>query len=311
MTSNPPRLGAEAVRLLLEILECPVPVLSGAAAAQCAGTSERLISSQLLVRDGHEKVSASPSDHYDEPSELEWSDQTKGFTLFDPIAGYVPIPADQLTRHAAHMPTVIDVLSSGLNVAAGSSISELVSNSVWDLGEVYLGRHSSRLPMWFGRRLFDPAVQREVRQAMAARPHSQIQIILTSTSSSQVGDVRFDRGTVISLHDVVCSVDRLDISPIILAFRVNGATAPVDGARIGLSEDNSQLIVDGGEPILFKSDQMRQAIRILVDAHRTGGRVVISDLTHLGSMQKLFGRDRWKRLQPHLRVVNHGWSFDI
>ena len=296
---------------MLEVLECASPALSGAAADYHEADTRLLIDVGLLVSDGHEQVSASPVDHADQPAELVWSQQHEGLATFDSAAGFVAIPVERLQRHAVNVPAMLTALIADLDVASKPAARALVDDMLWEISAIRLGRVQQHHSVWFARRLFDPAMQRQASAAMLARPHPRVRILLTSTPGFRLTDLRLEGAIAIPVADVLCVDDDLAISPEILTARVSAAPASIPNVRLSLSADNTQLRIDGGEPIHFKSDPMKRAIRTLVDAHRVGRRVAIRELTDLGSLEKMFGRPRWARLKPFVTVVKHGWGFEL
>ena len=94
----------------------------------------------------------------------------------------------------------------------------------------------------------------------------------------------------------------------LLDARMRGAALAVSPAAVALSPDGTQLRIGAGDPIPFRSDDQIAAIRKLVEAFHAGTGVPIGDLTHHGSLSRLFGRKKWALLQPHVKTVNRLWS---
>ena len=66
--------------------------------------------------------------------------------------------------------------------------------------EVRLGRRPVRVPLWFARRLGDPSVLRQVAEAVRARPHNRLRVILTSARPTRAAEVEIRGATVVALE---------------------------------------------------------------------------------------------------------------
>ena len=164
MSDGRSNLDRRAVDLLLDIVELPDPALSGAALEDFfCGAAEPLLSSGLLKPAGYEAVSASLADHDDVPVTLSWSAEARGYGYFSPTAGWVTVPDDRLTRYRADMPTVISAVMSTADLSRRAEARPLVPGLLWEVGELRLGRRTHRVPIWFGRRLHDPTVWRQIK----------------------------------------------------------------------------------------------------------------------------------------------------
>lgn len=304
-------LDAEAVDLLLEILELREPLLSGAAAELRPGPSALLTGAGLLVPYDHEAVTASPADHEDTPVSLIWSESAAGFACFSPAMGQVAVPRARLVRHRVDLEVVLDAVAERLDRPRGRAAFPLVGDVLWEIGEVRIGRRPARAPLWFARRLGDPEVSREIVEAARSRPHTRQRVILTSARPARVTDVTIPGAAVVSLRDVLAAPDTLAVSPDILDARLAGVPVRPDARPIALSPDHRQLRINGGPPISFKSAAQIAAIHKLVDAHRRGARLRIGELTDHGSLARLFGAKKWALLKPYLGSENGLWGFDV
>ena len=283
-------LGAEAVDLLLQVLELKEPLLSGAAAGLSPRPASVLVAAGLLAPHGHEDVSASLADHEDTPVSLIWSEAHGGFAYFSPAVGLAPVPEERLVRYRVDLTGMLDAVAEKLDRPSSRPAFPLVDGVLWEIGEVRLGRRPARVPLWFARRLGDPAVRRQVAEAARARPHNRLRVVLTSTRPARMTDVTIPGTVVVALRDVLDAPERLAVSPDILDARLRGAPADEDGRPLVLSPDGRQLRIHGHPPIAFKSDAQIAAIR---------------------SLARLFGGKRWALLRPHINAVNHLWGFEL
>lgn len=309
MSDRRPPLDAEAVDLLLQLLELRDPILSGAAAELSPRSPAALAAAGLLVPHGHEDVSASLADHEDTPVSLIWSEAHGGFAYFSPAVGLAPVPQERLVRYRVDAAVMLDAMAKGLDRPSSRAAFPIVDGVLWEIGEVRLGRRPARMPVWFARRLADPAVLRQVADAARARPHNRLRVILTSARPARVAEIEIPGATVVALRDVLAAPDDLAVSPDILDARLGGVP-PVTAGPLTLSPDRTKLSINGGDPILFRSEAQKEAIQKLVDAYRAGTRLRARELTHQPSLQTFFGKAKWARLSPFLKTEGGLWGFE-
>jgi hypothetical protein len=309
MSDRRPPLDAEAVDLLLQVLELREPILSGAAAELSPRSAAVLAAAGLLVPHGHEDVSASQADHEDTPVSLIWSEGHGGFAYFSPAVGLAPVPQERLVRYRVDAAVMLDAMAEGLDRPSNRAAFPLVNGVLWEIGEVRLGRRPVRVPLWFARRLGDPSVLRQVAEAARARPHNRLRVILTSARPSRAAEVEIRGATVVALRDVLAAPDGLAVSPDILEARLRGVP-PVTAGPLVLSPDGTKLSINGGDPIHFRSDAQREVIKQLVDAFYAGTRLRARELTHQPSLQTFFGKAKWARLSPFLKTDGGLWGFE-
>jgi hypothetical protein len=169
MSEPASRLTAEAVDLLLELLEQPRPVLSAAAAGLAEGAAA-LLGSGLLGPDGDEAVFAHPDDGGDAPVSLFPVGDGGAMAYYSPGDGVIAVPEDLLTLHRVRVPRVLFLLSGHLDLPRDASPAELVPGLLWELGAARLPGRRSRVAVWFGRRLWDGRTLEAVVAAARARP---------------------------------------------------------------------------------------------------------------------------------------------
>lgn len=310
MPNDSPEIDAEASQLLLELLELRRPLLSGAAAELLPHPSSILIGAGLLISHDHEDASASLADHNDTPVSLTWSDQHGGLTYFSPTVGPVLVPNERLVRHTVDIAAVLRTFMADMDLRRGWQPHALVEDVLWEVGDVRLDKRPARVPIWFARRLFDPAILGQVIDAATARPHSSQRVILTSTRASRLGSTLVPGAAVIAMADVRANFADLTVSPAILGARLRSVPAPAEGPLV-LSPDGTHLTINGSVQVEFKTEPMINAIRHLVAAFHSGKRVPIRQLTDLGSPARLFGTKRWAVLKPYITSVNGLWGFTL
>jgi hypothetical protein len=191
MSDGAAGLGAEAVDFLLELLELREPRLSGAAAELRPDPAWRLMAAGLMVPQDHEAGSASLADHDDVPVSLIWSEQHSALAYFSPAVGLVPVPHDRLVRHRADVEAVLAAATARMDLPRGRVPHALVEGLLWEIGEVRLSRRPARVPLWFARRLVDPAVVQQVVGAARARPHNRLPVAPDAAMIAAYADMVF------------------------------------------------------------------------------------------------------------------------
>lgn len=308
--SDVPQISREAVELVLAVIEAEQPMLNGAAAEFSPGPVALLKAAGLLVQHGHEQVSASLADDDDSPVSLIPTGEMGGLAYFSQASGLTTIPTHRLQRHRIDMAHFLSVIATQLDLPNNLKPRELVGGYLWELGAARLPQRSVRVPVWFARRLWDPAVGQQVGAALAARPHTSTIILLCSSTGRRVANIVLPGTAVIPLRDVLMDDATLAVSAEIINARLRGVPVP-SGGPIVLSPDGTRLTILGGEPIPFKSSDQIAAIRQLVDAYYAGTRLRARDLSHHGSLDRLFGGEKWKRLKPYLASKAGLWGFEV
>ena len=308
MSDGAPRLDTEVVAFLLELLEQQEPLLSGAVAEMRPTAVAGLAGAGLLADAGHETVSASLADDDDVPVSLIPGPDGRGYGYFSPAMGWVAVPNERLKRSRVDVDLVLRRIATLLNLPRGWSPTPLVPGLLWELGDAWIGRRTQRVPLWFARRAFDTACWREVATMAKARPHVRQRVILTSTRGSRLQPA-IDGHLAIPLRDVMAAPPAFVVDPDILDARLGGVPASDAARPIVLSDDGSQLVINGGEPIPFRSRNQIAAIRRLVAAYYAGKRLRAADLTDR-SLQTMCGHAKWALLSPYLKSVNGLWGFE-
>jgi hypothetical protein len=268
-----------------------------------------LAGAKLLVDAGHEVVCASLADDDDVPVSLIRGENGRGYGYFSPAMGWTAVPSERLKMFRVDVESALRQIAALLELPRGWSPTTLVPGLLWELGEARIGRRTQRVPLWFARRAFNPGSWREVTAMAEARPHIRQRVILTSTRHSRLPQPGIGGYVTVSLRDVLAAPTALELDPNILDARLGGRPAEDIARPIVLSADGTQLVINGGEPILFRSRNQIDAIRRLVDAYYAGKRLRAADLTDR-SLQTLFGHKKWALLSPRLKTANGLWGFE-
>lgn len=311
MSDEQPRLSAEAVALLLEVLDLEEPFLGGAVAEMSPGPVGLLRARGLLVPNGHETVSASLADHDDAPVTLLRSEKAGGLAYFSPSGGLITVPAARLARHRVEIANTLAAIGADLALPSARTPRPLIEGLLWEMGDARLGKRAARVQIWFARRLWHAAVRAQVASALQARPYPRDVIMLCTSRAARLREVTLPGTILVPIRDVLAADDSLAVSGEILDARMRGVAVAVSRADVDLSPDGTQLRIGGGDPIFFRSDDQIAAIRKLVQAFHVGTGVPIGELTHHGSLRRLFGGEKWALLQPHVKAVNRLWSIRL
>lgn len=317
MPERASRPGATALELLLSVIETPEAVVSGAVLGDYyAASSTVLTEAGLLKPDGHEAVSVSQANHDDVPVTVSWCPDGGGMGYFSPTAGWVTVPDERIGRFRVDFPAVIARLMLLAEWSSRMGPMPLIPDLLWEIGDVRLGRRTQRVPIWFGRRLHDPSVWRQVVNVAKSRPAPRLRVLLTSTPIHRLPEEALPGHLVIGVRDVIDFSTGLSVHPDILAARLDGSHRPNVEAAIDLSPDGRRLTINGTVTIDFKSDIHIGIIRKLVSGHQEGKRFSVQELlTEGGSgstgLRRAFGTKKWEMLEPYLKSRNGLWGFEL
>ena len=305
------------MELLLSVIETPEAVITGSVLADhYSADSSALLDAGLLKSADHELVAVSGADHDDVPVSVSWSPDGSQLGYFSPTAGWIPVPDEQMRRFRVDFPAVITRLMLQAELSSRRSPVAIVSDFLWEIGDVRLGRRAQRVSIWFGRRLHDPSVWRQIGNSAKSRPAARLRILLTSTPAHRLPEDSLPGHLVVGVRDVIDFNAGLCIQPDILAARLDGSRLPAVDAAIDLSPDGTKLTINGTIIIDFKSDIHIAIIRKLVAGHKDGKRFAVRDLLaagHSGSagLRRAFGAKKWAALSPYLKSRNGLWGFEL
>ena len=317
MHDRAPRATAAILELLLNVIETPEAVITGSALADnFSAASSALLDAGLLKAGDHELVAVSGADHDDAPVTVSWSPDGSRLGYFSPTAGWVAVPDERMRRFRVDFPAVIARLMLQAQWSSRHGPVALVPDLLWEIGDVRLGHRTQLVSIWFGRRLYDPSVWRQVATAANSRPASRLRVLLTSTPTHRLPEDPLPGHLVIGVRDVIDFGTGLSIDPGILASRLDGSHRPNVGAAIDLSPDGRKLTINGTIVVDFKSDKQIKMIRKLVSGHREGKRFSVQELLTAGGsgsdgLRRAFGVKKWAVLQPYLKSRNGLWGFEL
>ncbi len=310
-------LEPKAVELLLSILENPGGKISGSLLSDhYPKQAAALNAANLLKLCGHLPVAVSLEDHDDEPVALTWSADHDGYGYFSPSAGWVTVPHERLAVFGVNYPVLLAQMMVQFDLASRGAATALIPDILWEVGDARIGRRKTRTSIWFARRLYDPAIHRQIVDAAARRPNTQIRLLLTTTTAARLPDQPIPGHLIVPVGDVFDFGAGLAIRPDILTARLDGTSHIDVKERLYLSPDGRKLIINGNVTINFKSRIHITIIRQLVDGFKNGKRYRASELLDVAgssakTLRQAFGTKRWKELEPHLTSIDDLWGFDL
>ncbi|GGJ45120.1 hypothetical protein [Neoroseomonas lacus] len=303
-------LGADAVSLLCSLLEAEEPVITGYAVELLPMAATPLIEQGLLVPAGYDDVIGVETDGQEELVSVFPIDDDSALGYLDRYAGFVRVPPERLLRRRVDVSGVLRRMTSELDLPVGSPINEISPGLVWEIPAARLGASSSRRPLWFARRLFDPAVVAHITAMMERRPQPAPLIILTSTPAGRDHPPPLEGAIAIFVRDVLRDPDDLALHAGILERRLSGLSVAHDPAlAVWLSADAKTIRFRCGTEIHFRGAKQIAILRTLKSAYDRGQAVRVKELTMHGGIAKVFGPVRWQQLAPFLEQRPDGWTF--
>jgi hypothetical protein len=296
-------LTKQAVDLLLRVMETRAAKVQAATLRQVASrATDQLLGAKLLVASGHIPVVTAMDDFEDEPIPAEWCAERRQFGYHNSVGRWISVDADELAALAVAYPAIFAKMLVGFDRTASEHPIPLIDGIAWDIGTVRLAGAKSPVPVWFARRLSDPAVWQGLDALFARRPPDEIRLVLTSTPGDRIPVTTNRRNVVVSLADVVGSAGNLAISPQALVARVFPGQVqrrfPIDHS------DDCGIVWHRGETLTFGGDKQRLLLQLLFAAYGAKSPVlrvayVLEEAGYDGqvnTLKKAFGRRTdWQR----------------
>jgi hypothetical protein len=184
----------------------------------------------------------------------------------------------------------------GFERAGPSRPAPLFLDLVWEVGTIKLTGAKAPVPVWFARRLADPAVWQGLDALFARRSPDEVRLVLTSTPGDRILVTTNRRNVVVNVADVAGVTGQLAISPQALGARVFPGQVqrrfPIDH-----SEDCG-IVWHRGETLTFGGDKQRLLLQLLFAAYEAKSPVlrlahVLEEAGYEGqvnTLKKAFGR---------------------
>lgn len=296
-------LSKRAVDLLLRVMEARSTSVQASALRQVSPqATDKLLKAKLLSPSGHVPVIAGMDDYEDEPIAAIWSAELKSYGYNDSVGRWIEVDEREIAACRVDYGLALARMLVAFERAGPPRPTPLIADLVWDAGTIKLAGAKAPLPVWFARRLGDPAVWTTVEALFARRPPEEVRIILTSTLGARIPETTQKRNHIINVTDVAKSPGTLTISPQVLGARVFPGQVqhryPIDH-----SEDCGFVWLRG-EKLTFGGDKQRLLLQLLFAAYWAKTPIlriasVLEDAGYSGqvnTMKKAFGRrEDWRR----------------
>ena len=305
MSDAAPVLGADAVDLLLTLMEAPEARLSGAALHDFypdAGTA--LIAAGALKDDGYEPVTTGMADHDDLPVHVTWRPEVGGYAYFSPSAGWVKVDNERLTRYRVDFAWLLASLSRQLRIPRTIEPRCLLKDVLWELGPAWIGHRTQMTPVFLGRRLRHRVVLEAACDALRQRANGRTGLLLTTGVAPPVFVTIPGQPVVVLLRNCLVIGAGLTVDGGNLAGRLGGSVPE-------RTQQPLQIIGEGrvvwfyGEKFEFpRGEKQRRVVAYLHEQYLRGiyevsvaSIIADLDLAEGTRIDKLFnGSPAWNRL---------------
>jgi hypothetical protein len=275
MSESALALDRQSVDLLLSVMETPNAMIAGAVLSDYYEQhADQLMAANLLERCGHELVTTSMADHDDAPVSLTWSAEHNGYGYFSPSAGWITVPDERLVVFGINVPVMLARMMVKMDLLSRAGPAALTPNLIWEIGDVRFGSRRQSVPIWFARRLHEPSVWRQLRDAVRLRPAPRMRVVLTSTPSQRWPEARLPGHELIDVRNILDHDLGLAIDPGILAARIDGEHRGED-EPLWHSADFGLIRVNGSD-YRFVGAKHRRIIRRLVEAYQAGSPICLT-----------------------------------
>ena len=296
-------LSKRAVDLLLQVMETRAAKVQGATLRQIAPrATDQLLAAKLLVASGIIPVVTAMDNFEDEPIPAEWCAERRQYGYLNSVGRWICVDAGEIAALAIDYQLLFVKMLVGFERAGPSRPPPLIDGFAWDIGTIRLKGAKSRVPVWFTRRLSDPAVWEKVDALFERRPPEEVRVILTSTPGDRIPMTANKRNIVISIADVASAPGKLAISPQALGARVFPGQVqrkfPIDHS------DDCGIVWHRDETLTFGGDKQRRFLQFLFEAYWSKSQVlrlaaVLEEAGYGGqvnTLKKAFGRsaEKWR-----------------
>lgn len=290
-------MSKRAIDLLLRAMEARSMSLQASALHQVSrSATDALNAAKLLVPNGHVPVVAGIDDYEDEPVEATWSAELKSYGYHDSTGRWVEVAHQDIAACRVDYGLALAKMLVAFERTGPSRPAPVIADLVWDAGTIKLAGAKAPVPVWFARRLGDPAVWAQFEALIGRKPPQEIRIILTSTPGGRIPETAQKRNFIVNVADVAGDPAKVAISPQVLGARVFPGQAqrrlPIDHS------DDCGLVWLGDKTLTFGGDKQRLLLQILFAAYWSGAPVlrvaaVLEEAGYGGqvnSLKKAFGR---------------------
>jgi|GEM_PF-6168175 hypothetical protein len=266
MSQSQPQVSRAAVSRLLDLLNTPRMELSGELSSSDAAYQE-LIGARLLA-----PAHLHPSSVYiDENNYDVIAEPTgPGYRYFSAGAGWVSVDTETLQRYRVDPIRVLAIIRDWLEISDRTPIATLTQDTIWDLGDMWLGKR--KLAVLFMRRAHLSTSIHQLRQALQFFPRRKFAIVITDAQINAFGFDFPGEPLCCCLMDLIPPsderVERIDQN-LIAELLGMGLPKRVSTGPVYCSDDGGELVVNN-EIYHFTGDIHRSIIRQLTDAWLSG-----------------------------------------
>lgn len=296
-------LTKSAVDLLLQAMETRVGKVQVATLKQVAPrAADKLLDARLLVATGRIPVVAAMDAYEDEPIPAEWCPERGQYGYRNSVGRWITVEAGEIAACVVDFPLAFAKMLVAFERAGPSRPSPLIDGFVWDVGTIRLTGAKSPVPVWFARRLADPAVWTRLDALLERRPPEEVRVILTSTPGDRIPITPNKRNVIVGVADVLGTPGKPAISPQSLSARVFPGQVqrrfPIDHS------EECGLVWHRSETLTFGGDKQRRLLQILFAAYWSKSPVlriaaVLEEAgygSQVNTLKKAFGRrNDWQR----------------
>lgn len=289
--------------MLLQVVETRTAKVQASVLRQVSPrATDQLLEAKLMIASGRIPVVTAMDDYEDEPIPAEWCAERRQYGYNNSIGRWVAVDVKEIVALAVDYPLLFAKMLVDFERAAPARPISLIDSVAWDIGTIQLKGAKSPVPVWFARRLSDPAVWKKVGALLERRPPDEVRVILTSTLGDRLPVAASKKDIIISVTDVAKAPGKLAISPQAVGARVFPGEAqrefPIDH-----SEDCG-IVWHRDEALIFGGDKQRQLLQLLFAAYWSKSPVlrVTTLLVEVGygdqvnTLKKAFGRrNDWQR----------------
>jgi hypothetical protein len=145
-------LGIEAVDLLLELLECEPPEVSGAVVSdRFPAAGLRLVGCGALREVANAFTVTCRACDADHSAEVEFDASVHGYRHFCPEAGWVKVESEDLKQYLLDVSWLLRQIARAMKIRSDVEPRCLVDDVLWDLGDAWIRKRN--IAVLFGRRL--------------------------------------------------------------------------------------------------------------------------------------------------------------
>lgn len=267
MTSDAaPVLGADAVDLLLTLMEAPEARLSGAALHDFypdAGTA--LIAAGALKDDGYEPVTTGMADHDDLPVHVTWRPEVGGYAYFSPLTGWVKVDNERLTRYRVDFAWLLASLSRQLRIPRTIEPRCLLKDVLWELGPAWIGHRAQMTPVFLGRRLRHRVVLEAACDALRQRANGRTGLLLTTGAAPPAFVTLPGQPVVVPLRNCLVIGAGLSVDADNLASRLGGNLPARDQQPLQIIGEGRVILFYGEKFEFPRGDKQRSVIVYLYE----------------------------------------------